>query len=345
MPISAVAPSRMSIDLKRLIGKLNVTTKAALEAAAGLCLSRTHYQIETEHYLTKLLDPKYSDITLIFKYFEVDCTRLLMELNRTLDSMESGNTRTPAISPGLVKVVVDAWTIGSINFDAHFIRSGFVVLALLKDSRQMFPAIDKIDAGVLTRDFDKILMNSAEQGEGGDSEQAYIHETLFPSLTSRNMPRVFISYRRDDSEFYASQLYDRLRATGVRVFWDRDVLPPGTIFSEAIEQNVTRCDALVAIIGKKWLKTLDLRGEARLNSEQDWVRKEICIALQKVKIVIPCLVGGAKMPNAEALPEDLAGLIKRQWLHASKAHFRRDVEPLIQRIVAIKIDHPLASDA
>jgi hypothetical protein len=199
----------------------------------------------------------------------------------------------------------------------------------------MFPAIHKIDAALLTRDFDKIVMNSAERGESGASEQGYINEVLFPSPSSRNMPRVFISYRRDDSEFCASQLYDRLRASGVRVFWDRDVLPPGTVFSQAIEEYVARCDALVAIIGKNWLKALDPKGGARLNSEQDWVRKEICLALQKLKIVIPCLVGGAKMPSAESLPEDLAGLVARQWLHASKANFRRDVEPLIQRIVKI----------
>ena len=46
----------MGLNLKSLIGKLNDTARSALEAAAGLCLSRTHYDIEIEHYLMKLLD-------------------------------------------------------------------------------------------------------------------------------------------------------------------------------------------------------------------------------------------------------------------------------------------------
>ena len=41
----------MGVNLKSLIGKLNDPARAALEAAAGLCLSRTHYDIEIEHLL------------------------------------------------------------------------------------------------------------------------------------------------------------------------------------------------------------------------------------------------------------------------------------------------------
>ena len=46
----------MSLDLRSLIGRLNDTSRRALEAAAGLCVSRSHYEVEMEHWLTKLLD-------------------------------------------------------------------------------------------------------------------------------------------------------------------------------------------------------------------------------------------------------------------------------------------------
>jgi type VI secretion system protein VasG len=54
------------MNLKSLIGKLNDSTRGALEAAAGLCLARTHYDIEVEHYLTKLLDSTDNDAAAIF---------------------------------------------------------------------------------------------------------------------------------------------------------------------------------------------------------------------------------------------------------------------------------------
>jgi len=55
----------MSVNLKGLIGKLNDTTRGALEAAAGLCLARTHYDIEIEHVLLKLLDSSASDAAML----------------------------------------------------------------------------------------------------------------------------------------------------------------------------------------------------------------------------------------------------------------------------------------
>ena len=41
----------MGLNLKALIGKLNEPARLALEGAAGLCLSRTNYDVEVEHYL------------------------------------------------------------------------------------------------------------------------------------------------------------------------------------------------------------------------------------------------------------------------------------------------------
>src|SRR5450755_1719958 len=105
----------MGPNLKSLIGKLNDTTRSALEAAAGLCLSRTHYDIEVEHYLLKLMDASDTDFAKIARYFELDQSRLSAELARSLDKLKSGNARTPALSPTILKMFTEAWTIGSID--------------------------------------------------------------------------------------------------------------------------------------------------------------------------------------------------------------------------------------
>src|ERR1700674_2213408 len=123
----------MAVNLKSLIGKLNDDTRNAVEAAAGLCLSRTHYAIEIEHYLLKLLDVSDSDFLPILHRFEVDRTRLSAELNRSLDRLKSGNARTPSLSPSLVEMLTEAWTIGSISFGAGRVRTGFTILALVSN--------------------------------------------------------------------------------------------------------------------------------------------------------------------------------------------------------------------
>ena len=159
------------MNLKALIGKLNDPTRSALEAAAGLCLSRTHYDIEVEHYLTKLLDVTNNDAASIFKHFGVEVSRLSGELARALDRLKSGNARTPALSPTLIKMMTEAWTIGSIDYGAGQIRTGFTILALASNDelvrlmRDVSREFQKIQPEALRKDFSSIVSSSSEEDQ------------------------------------------------------------------------------------------------------------------------------------------------------------------------------------
>jgi type VI secretion system protein VasG len=158
----------MGINLKSLIGKLNDESRKALEGAAGLCLSRTHYDIEVEHFLTKLLDSSSNDFAAIVKHFEIDKSRLTAELSRSLDKLKSGNARTPAISPTVLKMLTTAWTVGSIDFNAGQVRTGFVILALVTDEELarlingVSKEFGKINADALRKDLLAICAMSQE---------------------------------------------------------------------------------------------------------------------------------------------------------------------------------------
>ena len=158
----------MGINLKALIAKLNDPTRGALEGAAGLCLSRTHYDIEIEHFLTKLLDSSSGDFAAIIKHFEIDKSRLTGELARSMDKLKSGNARTPAISPTVLKMLTTAWTIGSIDFNAGQVRTGFAILALASDEelsrliREVSKEFQKINADALRKDLMGIVAMSSE---------------------------------------------------------------------------------------------------------------------------------------------------------------------------------------
>src|ERR1700729_924744 len=158
----------MGLNLKALIAKLNDPSRAALESAAGLCLSRTHYDIEVEHFLTKLLDSSSGDFAAILKHFEVDKSRLTAELARSLDKLKSGNARTAAISPTVLKMLTTAWTIGSIDYNAGQVRTGFTILALASDEdlsrlmREVSREFQKINADALQKDLMGIVALSSE---------------------------------------------------------------------------------------------------------------------------------------------------------------------------------------
>jgi type VI secretion system protein VasG len=148
---------------------LNDTTRNAMEAAAGLCVSRTHYDVEVEHYLMKLLDSSSTDLSAILKHFEVDKSRLSTELTRSLDKLKSGNARNPALSPTLRNMLAEAWTLGSIDYGAGQVRSGFTILALASDEdlsrmmREVSREFQKINADSLRKDFQQIVAGSGEE--------------------------------------------------------------------------------------------------------------------------------------------------------------------------------------
>ena len=161
----------MGVNLRSLISRFNHETRSALEASAGLCLSRTHYDVEIEHYLTKLLDATDGDFAVILKQFGLDRGRLASDLARSLDKLKTGNSRNPSLSPSLTKMFTEAWTIGSLDFGAVQIRTGHTILALCTNEelsrlvRDISREFTKISAEGLRADFQNIVAASHEREE------------------------------------------------------------------------------------------------------------------------------------------------------------------------------------
>jgi type VI secretion system protein VasG len=159
----------MALNLKSLITKLDDATRSALEASAGLAVSRTHYDIEVEHFLTKVMDVANNDVSIILKQYGVDKSRLTQELQRSLDRLKTGNARSPAFSPQLVKMLSEAWTIATIDYDSGQVRTGFCLLALFANDelarlvRDISKELQKINVEGLRKDFYTIADGSSEQ--------------------------------------------------------------------------------------------------------------------------------------------------------------------------------------
>src|SRR5271157_4480184 len=158
----------MGISLKAIVSKLNDTTRTALEGAAGLCLARTHYDVEIEHFVMKLLDSTDSDFARIVKRFSVDKARLSAELSRALDKLKTGNARTPSFSPSLFTMLTEAWTLGSLEFGGAQVRTGFTILALVSHEdlarivREIGKELQKIEPEALRKQLPAILEDSME---------------------------------------------------------------------------------------------------------------------------------------------------------------------------------------
>src|SRR5688572_5673678 len=149
------------------------------------------------------------------------------------------------------------------------------------------------------------------------------------------MAGIFISYRRADSDGWAGRLRDALRARfGDLVFQDVDNIADGEVFSEVIDRALQNCNVALVVIGPNWATARDEHGR-RLDHEEDWVRTETAMVLNRKIRVIPVLVGGARLPRAEDLPEELRSLTKRQAREIRSNSWDSDVALLAKQLEQI----------
>ena len=159
------------MDLQSLVGRLNAHCRSSLEGAVGLTLSRTHYNVEIEHWLAKLIEATDNDVAAILRHFEIDTSRLAADLTKVLDRMKTGNSRSPALTPNVVKWVREAWIYGSLQYGDSSIRSGYLLVSLLGDdslsalARDASAQFSRINAETLKTSLLKIISGSSEAGQ------------------------------------------------------------------------------------------------------------------------------------------------------------------------------------
>ncbi len=157
----------MQVELKPLLKRLNRYSTAALEGAAGLCVSRGHYEVSVEHVLLKMAGDPNADLALILDRFEADPGRLAGSLQRAVEGFGSGNRGKPVFSPILVEWIQDAWMLASIELSHASIRSGALVAALVtRPARYLasdHPELDKVRPEELRHAFLDIVAGSSEE--------------------------------------------------------------------------------------------------------------------------------------------------------------------------------------
>ncbi len=168
----------VSVNLKSLVAKLNETCRRSLESAAGLCLSRTNYNVELEHWLLKLLETHNTDLAALLRHFEIDASRVVRALTASIDRLKTGNARPPGLSPQVVDLIRQAWVIASVEFGAPQVRSGHLLCALLTDemlarvAREASGELQKISTDVLYRDLPAVVAKTDETGQAAAVEAA-----------------------------------------------------------------------------------------------------------------------------------------------------------------------------
>lgn len=149
------------------------------------------------------------------------------------------------------------------------------------------------------------------------------------------MSRIFISYRREDSEIWAARLEESLKREfpSDQVFRDVTTIAPGVDFVDALDAALRETVAAIVVIGPSWLSVTDKKGNRRLDQPKDFIRQEVAASLGREGVrVFPVLVDGAQMPGEEDLPEPLKPLWRRNALDLTVRHWDNDVAELVRHL-------------
>jgi type VI secretion system protein VasG len=163
----------ITVDIKILLSRLNSSCTRTLEGAAGLCVSRTHYEVTVEHLLAKILEEPQMDLPLILRHFDLDPGRAKKALEQDLEELRRGNAGKPVFSPLLLEWFQEAWLLSSVDLGENRIRSGALVLALLTKPAQLASGryadlLRPVSRETLLSQFGNIVKGSAENPAPGE---------------------------------------------------------------------------------------------------------------------------------------------------------------------------------
>lgn len=151
---------------------------------------------------------------------------------------------------------------------------------------------------------------------------------------------LFVSYRRDDAAAEASLIarFAKERIGEDSVFFDTSSISPGETWPVKLREKIQNANIVVAVIGPQWVRIADQWGKRRLDDPNDWVRKEIETAISSGVKLLPVLVGTARMPPPEVLPESLQQITTKQAIELRRDYWDHDIQLLLAQLAAARID-------
>jgi hypothetical protein len=151
-------------------------------------------------------------------------------------------------------------------------------------------------------------------------------------------PRIFISYRGCDQPWAAAVVDHVLvqRFGDDSVFLSSRSIPPGAAFDTVLQVALRRSDVVLAIVGERWLTAKDGHGRRLIDARQDWVRREIAIALAEGKTVVPVLVGDVPRLHPRSLPASIRRLATCQYVRLRYREARQDLGHLVNVVSTLR---------
>ena len=154
-----------------LFGKLNGLSYKAVDSALVFCKLRGNPYVELEHWVAQIVQNPDSDWHRIIKHYAIDVGVLAKDITAALDRLPRGATSISDLSDNIADSVERGWVYGSLMFGDGAVRSGYLLLGMLKTSRlrnallAISRQFEKIKPDDLSDSLARIVAGSPEDGQ------------------------------------------------------------------------------------------------------------------------------------------------------------------------------------
>lgn len=140
---------------------------------------------------------------------------------------------------------------------------------------------------------------------------------------------VFLSYRRSDGVHFARSVKADLEKLGEKVFLDMDNIGNGP-FDVKLTNSIRDCLVVVPIWQRSYFE--------KCSTEDDWVRKELELAIANKKIIIPLQDRDYVPPQADSVPESIRPVLLYNAVQYFAATHEACILKLQQQIKSCRLD-------
>ena len=155
-----------------LFGKLEPLLFSSLESATAFCKLRGNPYVELVHWLHQLMQQQEGDLQQIIRHFAVDEAELTRDIIAALDALPRGASSVSDLSEHIDTAVERAWVIGSLKFGVNRLRTGHLLIGILKTwnlatvLKGISPQFTRINVELLSEQFTTLLSQSKEAQQG-----------------------------------------------------------------------------------------------------------------------------------------------------------------------------------
>lgn len=158
------------ISRMALFAKLNPVAFQSVEGATVLCKLRGNPVVELAHWVIQILQLDNSDWHCILRAQSLDLARLVADVNRALEKLPSGSNSISDLSDDIPNLVERAWVYASLMFNANSVRTGHLLLALVKTDYlkrallNLSPLFGRLNLETGIEEFSSLCSESPEHG-------------------------------------------------------------------------------------------------------------------------------------------------------------------------------------